>query len=252
MFHSFSLFIPKFHLGLIWSEVKQLWDIGLHEYVNDMWNVIDFVTNSLYVATVALRVVSYFQVTKTFVSIEKSVVCSFVWIRFISFHFVFSCAQFCCAASVVIFTLCLFSKLWHNWKCNLKWCWMLISVHTNSLHVCRMFVTIVCCRYKKKWCTINMQRICRVNSGIHGIRCCYQVSHLCIMYLQCKASDKAPRIKSIEKVCHCSHTNWIPFQLTRFTIPFLSLFFPSLSHSLSNHIVQRAYLVQRIFLVHWN
>lgn len=30
--------------------------------MNDMWNVIDFVTNSLYVATVALRVVSYFQV----------------------------------------------------------------------------------------------------------------------------------------------------------------------------------------------
>ncbi|XP_037048005.1 transient receptor potential-gamma protein isoform X3 [Bradysia coprophila] len=50
--------------GLIWSEVKQLWDIGLHEYVNDMWNVIDFVTNSLYVATVALRVVSYFQVVQ--------------------------------------------------------------------------------------------------------------------------------------------------------------------------------------------
>uniref|UniRef100_A0A903WR35 Transient receptor ion channel domain-containing protein n=2 Tax=Anopheles darlingi TaxID=43151 RepID=A0A903WR35_ANODA len=50
--------------GLIWSEVKQLWDVGLQEYVNDMWNVIDFVTNSLYVATVALRVVSYFEVQK--------------------------------------------------------------------------------------------------------------------------------------------------------------------------------------------
>lgn len=49
--------------GLIWSEVKQLWDVGLQEYVNDMWNVIDFVTNSLYVATVALRVVSYFEVS---------------------------------------------------------------------------------------------------------------------------------------------------------------------------------------------
>lgn len=48
--------------GLIWSEVKQLWDVGLQEYLNDMWNVIDFVTNSLYVATVALRVVSFFQV----------------------------------------------------------------------------------------------------------------------------------------------------------------------------------------------
>jgi hypothetical protein len=47
---------------LIWSEVKQLWDVGLEEYANDMWNVIDFVTNSLYVATVALRVVAYNQV----------------------------------------------------------------------------------------------------------------------------------------------------------------------------------------------
>jgi transient receptor potential cation channel subfamily C protein 4 len=58
-FH-FSLIYVK---GLIWSEVKQLWDVGLQEYINDMWNVIDFITNSLYVATVALRVVSYFQVS---------------------------------------------------------------------------------------------------------------------------------------------------------------------------------------------
>ncbi|CAG5005968.1 unnamed protein product [Parnassius apollo] len=50
--------------GLIWSEVKQLWDMGLREYVHDMWNVIDFVTNSLYVATVALRIVSNFQVRR--------------------------------------------------------------------------------------------------------------------------------------------------------------------------------------------
>lgn len=50
--------------GLIWSEVKQLWDVGLREYVHDMWNVIDFVTNSLYVATVALRVVSALQVRR--------------------------------------------------------------------------------------------------------------------------------------------------------------------------------------------
>ncbi|XP_044255453.1 transient receptor potential-gamma protein isoform X2 [Tribolium madens] len=50
--------------GLIWSEIKQLWDVGLEEYVRDMWNVIDFITNSLYVATVALRAVSIYQVQK--------------------------------------------------------------------------------------------------------------------------------------------------------------------------------------------
>eukprot|EP00095_Tigriopus_kingsejongensis_P000849 maker-scaffold1971_size23625-snap-gene-0.2 protein:Tk00849 transcript:maker-scaffold1971_size23625-snap-gene-0.2-mRNA-1 annotation:"transient receptor potential-gamma protein isoform x7" len=48
--------------GLIWSEIKQLWDVGLREYINDMWNVIDFVTNSLYVATIALRIVAYYKV----------------------------------------------------------------------------------------------------------------------------------------------------------------------------------------------
>ncbi|KYQ50204.1 Transient receptor potential-gamma protein [Trachymyrmex zeteki] len=57
-------FILAWVSGLIWSEVKQLWDVGLEEYVNDMWNVIDFVTNSLYVATVALRVVAYYRVLK--------------------------------------------------------------------------------------------------------------------------------------------------------------------------------------------
>ena len=46
----------------MWSEIKQLWDVGLQEYVHDMWNVIDFATNAMYVATVALRVVAYYQV----------------------------------------------------------------------------------------------------------------------------------------------------------------------------------------------
>uniref|UniRef100_A0A336MW87 CSON007883 protein n=1 Tax=Culicoides sonorensis TaxID=179676 RepID=A0A336MW87_CULSO len=49
-------------MGQIWDEVKQLWTVGIQEYVTDMWNIIDFVTNSLYVATVALRIVSYCQV----------------------------------------------------------------------------------------------------------------------------------------------------------------------------------------------
>jgi transient receptor potential cation channel subfamily C protein 4 len=59
--------------GLIWSEIKQLWDVGLEEYVRDMWNVIDFITNSLYVATVALRVVSIYQVSGEFYCLFEAV-----------------------------------------------------------------------------------------------------------------------------------------------------------------------------------
>ena len=57
--------------GFIWSEIKQLWDVGLREYVNDMWNVVDFVTNALYVATVALRLVAYYRVSPMIVRIVR-------------------------------------------------------------------------------------------------------------------------------------------------------------------------------------
>ena len=49
--------------GLIWTEIKQLWDEGAEEYVHDMWNILDFVTNSLYIATLTLRVIAYLQVS---------------------------------------------------------------------------------------------------------------------------------------------------------------------------------------------
>eukprot|EP00105_Crassostrea_gigas_P040780 XP_019924928.1 PREDICTED: transient receptor potential-gamma protein-like [Crassostrea gigas] len=50
--------------GLIWAEIKQLWDEGAHDYVHDMWNILDFVTNSLYIATFTLRLIAYLQVQK--------------------------------------------------------------------------------------------------------------------------------------------------------------------------------------------
>ncbi|KAK6745872.1 hypothetical protein RB195_012156 [Necator americanus] len=51
-------------LGLIWVEIKQLWDCGLHDYCHNLWNILDFITNSLYLSTVALRAVAYYQVEK--------------------------------------------------------------------------------------------------------------------------------------------------------------------------------------------
>ncbi|XP_076446339.1 short transient receptor potential channel 4-like [Babylonia areolata] len=48
--------------GLIWAEIKQLWDEGALEYIYDMWNIADFTTNSLYIATFTLRLLAYLQV----------------------------------------------------------------------------------------------------------------------------------------------------------------------------------------------
>ncbi|XP_025084879.1 LOW QUALITY PROTEIN: transient receptor potential-gamma protein-like [Pomacea canaliculata] len=48
--------------GLIWAEIKQLWDEGALEYIYDMWNILDFTTNSLYIATFTLRLLAYFKV----------------------------------------------------------------------------------------------------------------------------------------------------------------------------------------------
>ena len=49
--------------GLIWAEIKQLWDEGALEYIYDMWNILDFTTNSLYIATFTLRLLAYLTVT---------------------------------------------------------------------------------------------------------------------------------------------------------------------------------------------
>ncbi|RWS07648.1 transient receptor potential-gamma protein-like protein [Dinothrombium tinctorium] len=59
-----ELMILAWVLGLIWSEIKQLWELGLLDYLSDMWNILDFVMNSLYVATITLRVIAYLQVQK--------------------------------------------------------------------------------------------------------------------------------------------------------------------------------------------
>lgn len=57
-----ELWILAWVFGLIWSEIKQLWDLGISEYLSDMWNILDFINNSIYVATITLRVIAYFQV----------------------------------------------------------------------------------------------------------------------------------------------------------------------------------------------
>uniref|UniRef100_S4RQB3 Transient receptor potential cation channel, subfamily C, member 5a n=1 Tax=Petromyzon marinus TaxID=7757 RepID=S4RQB3_PETMA len=44
---------------LIWAEIKQMWDGGFSEYVHDWWNLMDFVMNSLYLATISLKLVAY-------------------------------------------------------------------------------------------------------------------------------------------------------------------------------------------------
>lgn len=48
----------------IWQETKELWIKGLILYFDNMWNIIDFTRNSLYVCTVIMRVLAYFQVQK--------------------------------------------------------------------------------------------------------------------------------------------------------------------------------------------
>ena len=56
--------------GLVWAEVKQLWDDGAKVYMQDMWNILDFITNSLYIATFTLKLVAYLRVSKLFPSVS--------------------------------------------------------------------------------------------------------------------------------------------------------------------------------------
>ncbi|CAF1233142.1 unnamed protein product [Rotaria sordida] len=50
--------------GFIWAEIKQLYQEGLHQYMADTWNLLDWVTNCLYVAAIVLRVMAYIKVNQ--------------------------------------------------------------------------------------------------------------------------------------------------------------------------------------------
>ena len=53
-----------YSVGLVWAECKQLYDEGIKSYVQDMWNTLDFMTNSLYMSTFTLKFVAYFRVSE--------------------------------------------------------------------------------------------------------------------------------------------------------------------------------------------
>ncbi len=48
--------------GFIWTEIKQMWDSGFEDYIDDWWNLMDFIMNSLYLATISLKIVAYAKV----------------------------------------------------------------------------------------------------------------------------------------------------------------------------------------------
>ncbi|XP_013869614.1 short transient receptor potential channel 4b [Austrofundulus limnaeus] len=46
-------------IGFIWTEIKQMWDSGFKDYMDDWWNIMDFIMNSLYIATISLKIVAF-------------------------------------------------------------------------------------------------------------------------------------------------------------------------------------------------
>jgi hypothetical protein len=49
--------------GFVWTEIKQMWDGGFHDYMNDWWNLMDFIMNALYLATISLKIVAFAKVS---------------------------------------------------------------------------------------------------------------------------------------------------------------------------------------------
>ncbi|CAG9767035.1 unnamed protein product [Ceutorhynchus assimilis] len=47
-------------ISLIWAELCSLWSDGIMEYISDLWNIVDFITNVFYVIWLFLRLTSCF------------------------------------------------------------------------------------------------------------------------------------------------------------------------------------------------
>lgn len=128
----------------------------LQEYVNDMWNVIDFVTNSLYVATVALRVVSYFQV---WIHTHKHTLLLFKWIQFFVSNFLNKMNRFHLWAfdegstAVILITF-----LVHLWK-------TFHLIHSQNLQVW-VWVSLSSTSHEYEWKKFEIERFWNPNNVV--------------------------------------------------------------------------------------
>ncbi|XP_053682649.1 transient receptor potential protein [Sabethes cyaneus] len=58
----FECMVILYIISLIWHEIKSLWHDGLMEYISDLWNIVDFISNSFYIAWISLRFTSWYTV----------------------------------------------------------------------------------------------------------------------------------------------------------------------------------------------
>ncbi len=58
-FHWNAYCLVNKKIGFVWTEVKQLYQEGLEEYMSNYWNILDFISNTLYIATIILRFTAY-------------------------------------------------------------------------------------------------------------------------------------------------------------------------------------------------
>lgn len=69
-------------LGLIYAEIKSLFSSGILDYLSDLWNIIDFISNFFYVTWIGLRITSWYVVQVSGVAIGRQVSWAVISIEF--------------------------------------------------------------------------------------------------------------------------------------------------------------------------
>lgn len=57
-------FVIIYVLGLVWGEIRTLWEGGMMEYLSDLWNIVDFISNTFFVMWITLRFTSWYLVQR--------------------------------------------------------------------------------------------------------------------------------------------------------------------------------------------
>nr|XP_029529928.1 short transient receptor potential channel 7-like [Oncorhynchus nerka] len=68
-----EMLIMKWVLGMIWSEVKEIWVDGPREYVNHLWNVLDFGMLSIFVASFTARLMAFLKASEAQLYVDQFV-----------------------------------------------------------------------------------------------------------------------------------------------------------------------------------
>ncbi|KAM3174997.1 hypothetical protein ACTXT7_009409 [Hymenolepis weldensis] len=70
----FEIFAIFYIIGFVWQEIMNIWMLGVRAYMSDMWHMLDFTQNTLFICTIALRIAAWVRTRNLSINLAEQLI----------------------------------------------------------------------------------------------------------------------------------------------------------------------------------